>query len=202
MLFISYYTKKTPYENVITQYLEPSLKKWNLNYYIKGVDDLGDWNKNTDFKASFIKDCLEKFKQNIVFLDADATIEQYPQLFFDISNEYDIAVHFLDWFRHWRNQKNGDKTELLSGTMMFRYNNKVLAICNDYIQKCKDSSKMEQRVLQEVIENKEDIKIYQLPVEYCAVPKHDNKLPDYIKEPVILHHQVSRLYKNQRRNTK
>ena len=40
------------------------------------------------------------------------------------------------------------------------------------------------------------LKIYELPIEYITIIKQNGKYPDYIKEPIILHHQVSRELKN------
>ena len=199
MLFISYYTKNTPYEEVINKQLLPSLKKWELKYYIEGVDDLGSWANNTDFKATFILRMLEKYKQDVVWIDADATIEKYPSLLFEIPPEYDIAVHYLDWQKHWHQKK--DKFELVSATVLFRYNEKTLRIIKEWIKnnKTKPSHKWEQKILQEVIEKDKEIKVYRLPVEYCCVVLSRDKIATYIKDPVIIQHQASRKYKHYRR---
>lgn len=97
MKFISFYTICTPYQNIMFQKLLPSLERWNLDYDIEGINDLGDWFANTSFKAEFILNMLNKHKQDVCFLDADATIEKYPELLFTIPEKYDVACHFLDW---------------------------------------------------------------------------------------------------------
>ena len=86
MIFISYYTSGV-YKDVMNNHLLPSLKRWNLQYDIEEVKDFGSWQLNTGFKSKFIKKMLLKHKQNICFLDADATIEQYPDLLFNIPDE-------------------------------------------------------------------------------------------------------------------
>ncbi len=96
MITISYFTKNTPYEEVMKTHLLASLKKYKLNYDIEGIDDLGSWQKNTHYKAEFIKKMLLKHKCPVIFLDADATIEQYPKLFNGLM-DYDISYHSLDW---------------------------------------------------------------------------------------------------------
>jgi len=198
MKFVSYYTSG-PYKEVIETYLKPSLDKWDLDYHIEEIPDFGSWAENTSYKSVFISKMLEKFQEDLVFLDADADIVQYPKLLFNVPKQYDMAVHFLDWNLHWRN-KTSSKRELLSGTMFIRYNPKMVNLINIYISECKSNiGKWEQRILQEILEIKKDINIYKLPVEYCAVIKHDNKLPSYIKDPVIVHNQVSRKHKNRRR---
>jgi len=197
MRFIGYYTPGN-YEKVMNTYLRPSLEKWHLPHYIEEVPDLGNWYLNTSFKPKFIKQCLEKFKQDIIFLDADAKIEKDPILFSQIHKNYDIAVHQLDWNRQWRGT-SGAKRELLSGTMLFRYNEKVLKMLDIYISECESNiGKWEQQILQEILQVYKDIKIYELPAEYCTVILHNGKVPNYIKDPVIIHYQKSREFKNKR----
>jgi hypothetical protein len=200
MIFISYYTKNTPYESVMKEYLLPSLKKWKLKYVINAVDDLGNWGANTSYKAKFILDTLQECKEDIVFLDSDATIERYPKLFFDLDPKYDVALHYLDWYLHWRKTPNLPKRELLSGTMLFRYNEKVLDLARKYVQTCKRFPNVwEQRVLEQLLPKCRTIKVYNLPATYCAVILHNNELPKYINNPVIIHHQVSRQFKRRKK---
>jgi len=196
MLFISYYTPGN-YEKVMKENLLPSLEKWDLKYYVEEVRDRGDWWKNTAFKATFIRKCLKEFQEDIVFIDADAVIESEPYLFYCIPDKYDIAIHYLDWYKQWRNQSGGDKFELLSGTMMFRFNKKVLKLVEQYKEMSDlHIGKFEQKILEEIIAEKDDLQIFELPAVYCAVINHDNKLPNYIKDPVIVHKQASRKFKN------
>ena len=76
--FLAYYTKNTPYKEIAEQKLIPSLKKFNLNYTVSEVPNLGNWYKNTAFKAKFILNHLVDypFEYNLVLLDVDATIEK------------------------------------------------------------------------------------------------------------------------------
>jgi len=198
IIFISFYTRKSPYEKVMNTHLRPSLEKFNLIHDIEEVEDRGNWQKNTSYKSEFILKMLLKHKKNIVFIDADGTIEKHPSLFWEIPEEYDIAYHLLDWMRQWRNKEGGDKWELLSGTMMFRYNEKVLSLVRKWVERTKTSTKWEQRILQEIIKNNKEIKSYILPAEYTTVAMHDGSIPKYIKKPVIFHHQKSRQYRNRR----
>jgi len=200
IIYISYYTKSTPYQAVMEKYLLPSLKKFNLCHDIETVEDLGNWQKNTSYKAQFVLQKLLQHKKTVIFIDADATIEQYPSLFTEIPPEYDIAVHYQDWWKQWRNKDCGKRFDLLSGTIMFRYNEKALSLVRKWVERTKTSTKWEQKVLQEITEQDKEIKIYKLPVEYCTVIMHDGSIPKYIKKEdvVILHHQASRKLKNRR----
>jgi len=196
MIFISYYTKGN-YEKVINEYLLPSLKKYNLVYDIKAIEDLGNWQKNTHFKATFIKKMLLKHKQSIVFLDADATIEDYPMLLLvgDLYCNYDIALHYLDWYKFWRKIDGQKKREALSGTLYLRYNEKILQFLDEWIKENNRTIAWEQKNMQWVLRNwKKKLKIYELPAEYCAIKLHNGEIPYYYltEKPVILHHQISR----------
>lgn len=195
MIFVSYYTKNTPYEKIMKTHLLPSLQKFNLAHDIKGIEDLGNWSANTSYKAKFLLKMLKKHKQSIVFIDADATIEKFPKLFFEIPPKYDIAVHYLDWNLQWR-KKPGTKRELLSGTMLFRYNKKVLKLVETYIKECEKFPKIwEQKLLQRLVRHNLQLEIYELPAEYCCVILHSGAIPSYVKNPIIVHHQASRKYK-------
>lgn len=198
MLIVSYYTKNTPYESVMLNQLFPTIRKWNLPYDIQGIKDLGSWQKNTHYKATFLKEMLIKHREPIVFLDSDATIEQYPVLF-DQLKDYDIAYHELDWNLQWRG-KPGTKKEILSGTLYLNYTSNVLNFLNEWIGENERNTNWEQRNMAKVLKEKTDrlqLKVYPLPYSYITILKHNNQIPSHIKpeDVVILHHQASRKYK-------
>ncbi len=200
IIYISYYTTATPYQKVMEKYLLPSLKRFDLSHDIEAVEDFGNWQRNTSYKAQFVLNMLLKHRKTVVFIDADATIEKYPSLFAQIPPEFDIACHYQDWWLQWRGQKGRSKLDLLSGTIMFRYNERVLNLVRKWVERTRPSTKWEQVILQKLTEENKDTKIYKLPVEYCTVIMHDKSIPKYIKKEdvVILHHQASRKLKNRR----
>ena len=201
MIYISYGTKDTPYEHIIEGYLKQSLIQFDLKYHVEYPEDMGSWQKNTHYKAEFIYNCLNKFKESVVFLDSDATVLQHPHLFsFIDTQDIDIALHYLDWKKNWRNE-DGDVFEALSGTLYLNYNEKTLKFLRDWIAKNNDSMEWEQKNMQSVLEAS-NLVIEKLPYSYCTVINHQNKVPSHmIKEEdvVILHHQKSRQYKNFKR---
>lgn len=209
MIYVSFVSKNTPYEEVINRYLIPSLKKWNLSYDIDYIENRGSWKANVLYKPLFIKKMLLKHKQSIVSLDADASIEQYPYLFKtldccikpDINNPnicypaFDIGAHWLDW-DSWYGHANGKK-ELLGGTLYFNYNDKVLNLIDKWIKQHKSHNNLPQRLLEQIIKKSININIYELPLEYCYIATLPNGKEPLIKlNPVILHHQVSRKLRN------
>ena len=197
MIICSYYTKNTPYESVANEFIIPTVKKFNLPHEIISINDLGDWNKNTGYKATFCKETLLKYKEPICFLDSDAEIVKYPQVLFDIPNTFDIGYFHFNWSKHWRNIDNpNEKLQLLSGTLWFNYNNNVLNIIQQWIDNVNlDHRHWEQKILEDIVSGS-NLNIYKLPAEYCCVIMQNNKLPNYITDPVIIHHQASRKLKN------
>ena len=199
MIYVSYYTPNS-YEKVFKDKLYPSLIKWKLTYDVEVLKDKGSWQENTHYKAKFCKKMLLKHKQSIAFCDVDATIEEYP-LVFDFLNRIkkpDIALHQLDWYLLWRKQKGNPKREALSGTLYLNYNKKILNFVDEWIKENETNVQWEQRNLQKILEKWENkLQIAKLPIEYIAIIKFDGKVPNYIKEPVIIHHQASRKFKRQ-----
>ena len=196
MIYISFVTKNTPYENVVKEYLIPSLEKWNLKYDIDYIEDRGSWSANICYKSKFLKKMLLKHKCDIVSLDADAVIEKEPTLFETIPLEYDLGVHNLDlnaWYGRTMNQK-----ELLGGTLFLRYNGKILSMLLEWIELQKTAKQWPQKVLSGILKKEDNqIKIYELPIEYCYIKTlPGGRKPFVDADPVISHHQVSRQYKH------
>lgn len=188
---ISFYTPN--YKEIAEKYLIPSVNKFKLSNYIIEVPDLGSWKKNTDYKPLFIKDFILKNKTNIIFIDVDATINSYPDLFDNIPLAYDIGIHYLDWKIHYNTI---NKKELLSGTIFLRYNNNTIRLLNLWIDLTKHCH-VEQNALDKTLKQMSDIKIYELPREYCYIETlpSGNKPNNPIDNPIISHHQISRIKK-------
>jgi hypothetical protein len=178
---VSYYTINTGYADEAAK-LGASAYDLKLPIYIRPIDNLGSWQKNTHYKPIFLKECLDKFKMPIVYVDSDAIIRQCPVLFDVI--DADIAVHYRE------------NRELLSGTMYLNYNENVLRLLNAWIAACeKYPDKWEQRILEQLLNLTGEwlgiLNIYHLPASYCQIF-------DIMKnegEPVIEHFQASRRYK-------
>jgi hypothetical protein len=193
MLIIAFATKNTPYEKVINEGLIPSLQKFNISYDIVYPSDKGSWLENEKLKPTIIKEMLLKHKCSLTYVDADATIERYPELL-DQLQDYDIGAHYFDWYKFWRNKEGMDKREILGGTLYFNYNEKILAFVDEWIKMDMDDMQSLAIVLPKWYDR---LKVYSLPIEYCAICKTD-RVPTWIINPVIVHHQASRKFKNWR----
>lgn len=195
-IIISYFTLDTPYVKVAHEYLMPTVQKLNLKADIRGIFNLGSWQKNTSYKPKFIREMLDRHTEDVVFLDCDAEILKHPELFNNIPSEFNLAAYTLDKNSWYLNNYGEDNQELLSGTLFVRNCEESKRILDKWIAICETTSIWEQKVLQNVIKE-ENIPIYNLPISYCYI----KSLPDGSKpninceNPVITHNQVSRKLK-------
>lgn len=196
MIFISFYTKGS-YKEVANSHLIPTLEQWNLKYIVKEIDNLGNWSKNTGYKSQFILEMLEELKEDICWIDVDAKIFKYPELLFNIPQDYDLAYHNMDRFLQW-GITGPHRYELASGTIMFRYNEKNIKLLKLWRKNVLENiNTQEQLILQRIMTSPHDYKVFNLSVEYCAILLQDNTIPNYVKDPVILHFQASRRFRRE-----
>jgi hypothetical protein len=197
VIYGSFYTKDTPYEQVVKDYFLTSCEKWKIHPIVIEMSNHKTWIQNVAEKPRAIREILNGMKEDevLAFMDADATIEQYPKLFEEISLDYDIGFHTLDWNSWYGYDNNPSIKELLTGTMFFRNTNAIKSLCTVWYETAKISKQWEQKVLASIIGN-HGVTIYDLPIEYCFVKSlPDGREPLIKTEPVILHHQKSREYK-------
>lgn len=182
-IVISFYT--IDYKEDVAK-LKESLEKFKIPYDIEEVQKTtitrNDWLEVCKYKAVFVKKMLQKYPgKDIVWLDADAIVQQYPVLFDEI--KCDIAIHY----------RRGN--EVLSGTIFMNSNTKTLALCDRWIARNNNPSfhgQLEQVSLKNAIIG--DLNVYRLPPEYTKIfdlMKKNNEGGD----PVIEHFQSSRRYK-------
>jgi len=188
ILFISYYTDGY-YKEVINKYLVPSLQKFDINWFVGMKPNLHDWLKNGKYKTQFILDMLLFSNKDIVWLDADAELLQFPKLFYDISTDIDIGVHYLDWYKFWHNTENKLKFELLTGTIFFRNNEKTISLVKEWNELNQSSLEWAQKILPKLLDKRKELNVYKLPIEYCQIIKINKVIP---KNTVIAQLQVSR----------
>jgi len=189
---VSFFTQHTIYEEVAHTHLIPSLEKTNLDWQVDTVENRGDWFKNTGYKPTYIYFKLCECDKNIIWIDCDATIERAPVLLGEIPDDIDIAFHTLDWSKHYERPKE-TTTELLTGTIFFKNTIPVKEFVNKWAIECsKNPGIWEQKILERLLKQHPEFKIFNLPEEYCCILTFKNEIPSYIKEPVIVHHQASR----------
>lgn len=186
---ISYYTFGTDYEKEILK-LKSSLKKFDIPYYFFSKRPLGNWRANLNYKSAVILEAFEKFPQkDIVFIDADGIVKQYPELFDFLSanRTHDIAVHY----HHYKQSLPGGS--LLSGTLWLRNCDKTKRLVERWNKIGQDNLDIRhQHCLNIAIREFEDIaepmQVFKLPKEYAQIfDNFQNR-----SKPVIEHFQASR----------
>lgn len=185
-IIVSYFTDGTPYEKVAETHLIPSCKKFGLKLDIERVAHLGSWKQNTDYKAKFIFRKLQEYKAPIVWLDADAEVKKYPELFTRLDH-CDMAVHY---FKGW---------QLASGTMYWNWSHFAQVTTESWMTWVDRyaNQHVEQLCLEMLLERGvevQGINVQKLPEEYCYI---DKLAIDFNCDPVIYHHQSSREFKSQ-----
>jgi hypothetical protein len=191
-LVVSFYTSN--YADIAHKYLIPSLIKLNLDYRIIEVLNLNSWKEATDYKAIYIRNCLYQFTCDIVWIDCDATVNEYPKLFDELSeSNVDIAYHMLSWESHYGRPRDKGRLEFLSGTLYFKNNDKTKQLVDKWIENTKIYSP-EQKALHKSLIDSNNIYFYELPREYCYITtKPNGELPAVLlKNPIISHFQASR----------
>jgi hypothetical protein len=186
-LIIAYYTENTSYQS-LAEKLKKSIQNLGLPHYIESIKDQGSWEKNTHYKAYFIKKCLIERSENLLYVDVDAIFKSYPSLIDSL--DCDIAYRTQDF--RWR------KDEALSGTIYLRNNDKIKLFVDRWIQinEKTPAERMkpetwEQKHMQTAQREMSDIVYYNLPPEYTYIFDHTKTMYPKIS-PVIEHYQESR----------
>jgi len=168
--------------------LKRSLDKFGINNYLQKINrtsmDYKDWQRETFFKADFVRNMMNQYPdKDIVWMDADAEVLQYPALLGSIPGNLAARIY------------HGSK--LLSGTVYFKNCDEIKVLVDDWItlnQKPQDKFRcqQEQLNLQAVVERANGkVKFVNLPQEYCYI--FDER--DKCEEPVIIHRQHSRKFR-------
>lgn len=199
MRYITFYTRGF-YETVYNKYLKPSAEAVGVDIRAYVEHNYTDWALNTKTKAKVILRALNEWDE-IVWLDADATLVSYPTLLENIPKEYDMALFYLDWFKQWRGEEGNAKRELVNSVMVLRNTEKTMSVINEWISNNDVERGCDQDVLTRIVERRTDLNIYRLPDPYCAIIDFTGKVPDYVKDPVIIQNQISRVAKAMERRT-
>lgn len=180
-LVIAYYTEGTGYAQEADK-LRLSMLPLGLEHQIEAVPNLGSWQRNTQFKARFILDMMDRFPgRPLLYVDADATFERYPAALCAL--DADIAVHH-----------RGGK-ELLSGTIYLSGSIASQRIVERWVAMNDQCPNLWDQInLERTLHSAPGIaKVEELPADYCAI---FDLMPE-ATDPVIKHWQASRRLKKE-----
>lgn len=191
LLVIGYYTDDR--YGAEAENLRASLIRHGLKHRIDRVPDLGSWAANTSFKPTFIRRMLYSHQGPVLYLDVDAVVQREPRALLDLSpSTFDIAVHYRK-----RESRSPlvPRVELLSGTVWFGNTTACKAMVERWEAACKAQPDVwDQRHLQNVVAETPDLRVMNLPPEYCCIFDSMREQHPGI-EPVIEHFQASRRFK-------
>mgnify|MGYP006435060447 FL=1 len=137
-------------------------------------------------KAELIQTALKEYpNEDIIWLDADAIIIKEPKLFHELKDKtFDICCYYL--------KTRYNPNELLSGTIIFRNNDIVNSLVDDWVN---DNSEVnwDQKILQKYVDGKYEGKLKKiaLPIEYIKIRPRNIKDARNL-DCVIGHKQMSR----------
>ncbi len=192
-ILISFYTEDTGYEKEAER-LRKSLDALGIKHRIYPVKAGRSWRENLQWKSRLILQAFDEFPgKDIVFVDADAVVRKYPELFDNLStdpHQYDLAAHYFRW-------RDNAKLELLSGTLWVANNATGRRLVGMWHEFAALNMNMRHQECLKVLLDKGTlgVSIYRLPFEYTAI--FDAPQRKGI-EPVIEHFQASRRLKNVR----
>ena len=182
-IICSYYTEGTFYEDLIKTF-KASLDKFELPYFILPIINQRDWYKNTNYKPTFLLDCLKGFPTNIIWVDVDAEFKAYPTLFDAL--DCNVGAFEFDQNIYYKHKSPHGIKELLSGTVYLKNCAKTIDIVTRWKNECDNNIRVwDQKSLQKVVGDS----YYKLPGEYCCI---DQVMTKHFPNPVIVHYQASR----------
>jgi hypothetical protein len=200
---VSYYTANGIYKEMSKRLIE-SLDKFKFQYNIEEKFDQGSWVKNCAMKADFLYNKLKcaNYGDAIVWIDVDAIVVDYPEIFFQ--EDFDFAIRAEPGNR--TKTPAGRETISLplawshepawfnSGTIFFRKTDSVMELLFRWIElKNQNPSHWDQWTLQQAWCDVQP-KTKWLPRSYCQINKMHGS-----EGAVILHDLASVIQKVDRK---
>ncbi len=157
--------------------LKQSLERFSLDYRIIYGPRAENWHEACRVVPREAYKAYMEEARSVVWLDADCTIERDPVLFDDMVA--DLAIHWVSCRNRWR-----------TGTMFFNRTpggQEAMQRWADVMDQS-PANWSGMTAMRQVIGTMDKLNIHQLPAEYCNIPDIDK-----CTEPVITHHQASRI---------
>lgn len=171
-LITSGYTMKSGYFKDLMGLFD-SAQKLGIYFEAMPFYTFGTWRANANYKGSLVLSALKRHPSlNVVWVDADAALLNYPALFDTI--DADIAVYFAQWPLH------KPRRTCSNGTMFFRNTSEVQLFVKQWANwSLKHPAESQQDYFGRMFDETA-IKKMELPPEYCMVVAPD-PVPDAFK---------------------
>lgn len=181
-IICSYFTEEYA---ALAERMIKSVEKFGFETDVIKISKINNsWIDIIYWRPEFILQMLWKHRnRDIVWLDCDATMEEYPVLFDNFPDDFGIHVHDFKW----------RKNEHLGGTMYFSYKQRTINFLRKWIElnKTTERQTLSQWIIPMAIKESPGLKVGILPESYCNIFDHIN-----CKNPVITHWQASRQFRN------
>ena len=141
-----------------------------------------NWLKNCGQNAKVILQTILSKGDDVLFLDADARVEKYPDLF--DKPDFDIALHRINY---------EDRTEYCTGTLFFSNSIKSKQFLFEWM--CENENGKNDQVNFENVMNRNFYEVADLPKEYCFIQGNRVQRLTPTGDVVIRHTQASRKYR-------
>lgn len=191
---ISFYTQDTLYEDEV-QNLIASCEKFQLETAIEGVPSFGSWELNCAYKPFFIMKKMQELQTPLLWVDADAVFLKEPEILEEFQSDFSVRIN--------TELEEDHPSRVASGTVYINYTEPGIEIVLKWAEECRrqltDPQRTEefwdQIALRNVLSVSKGV-ISSLPIPYIKIFDHPKQCflePD----PVIMHYQASRKFKNQ-----
>jgi len=184
---VSYFTNA--YYREKAERMAASAERLGIQVWMDDRPDLGNWVRNCGQKPSVLLTAMKQFPdQDILWVDADAIIRRFPVGLEDFIG--DVGYH-----------SRGGQAQ--TGTVFLRNTPGVRFMVEQWItEQGKFRNKWDQHTFQTVLRRRNDLKVVQLPREYCFIYDTDRIATrnDLVSmDPIIEHFQASRKVKAKER---
>lgn len=189
-IVVSFYTLETGYVEEANRLIK-ELHLFGLEHDIQGISSFGSWQKNTQYKAKFIAGMMEKYpKRNILWLDVDSSIHQYPDVFDNA--DFDLGVHKIDWQKYTHGRRK-DK-QLANAVIYLKNIDKVRRFVHAWVRLNEEQpDRIEMQTMADILSKWESqLKFHNIPASYCQI--YDLMFAE--GRPVIEQRQASRMYRD------
>lgn len=184
MQVVAFYTKNTPYENEVQDFID-SMTKYKVRHTIYPIKSQDCWELNCAMKPRVLLDALHTIDDNILYLDIDSRIEREPPF-----EEIERDIPGLCLFKKKRKRASKKGPSLLSGTIYLPNNQSSINLVRDWLHTQQAHPYIwDQKTLQAVSAHHEH---FEMPLKWVKI--FDEDMCD--EEPVVVHYQASRSYKS------
>lgn len=194
-LIVCYYTKDTMYQLEVKSLIE-SCEKYNLPYHVEPVDSFGSWELNCAYKPFFLLSKLQEFKRPIFWVDADGVFVQKPEPLEEFSADLAVRINEGCSPQH--------PSKVISCSIFVNATQAATLLLKQWAAECyrvlsapdRTDEFWDQVGLRDVMySGGHQAKVVNLPHSYAAIDGHPVDQKE-ILNPVIMHYQASRRYKN------